>query len=79
METFPMPLIIRINVVRDGYPTKNNSQIQCNPDHNSRAILHRHTKNVKIHRKAQNTKDSQSNAEQMNPVERNFIPDLVLL
>lgn len=41
-----MPMIIRINVVRNGYPIKNNLQIQCNSNQNSRDILHGQTKKM---------------------------------
>jgi hypothetical protein len=49
----------------NGYTTKSNLQIQCNPHLNSNDILHRNRKtNPKINLEAQKTSNSHSNTEQ---------------
>jgi hypothetical protein len=40
-KDLPCSWITRINIVKNGHPTKSNLQVQCNPHQNSNSILHR--------------------------------------
>jgi hypothetical protein len=51
-KVLPCSWISRINIVKNGHPTKSNLQIQCTPHQNSNSILHRHGKsNSQLHMK----------------------------
>jgi hypothetical protein len=64
MKRHPMLTDRQNQYCENGYATKSNLHVQCNPHQNSSDILHRDRKiNPKIHTETQKTLNSQSNPQ----------------
>jgi hypothetical protein len=62
----------------NGYITKSNVHVQCNPHQNSNDIHHRDWINSKVHLEAEKTANSQGNTEQKEHARGITIPDFKL-